>query len=144
MTSGDRQKPDPIRLYSQRQEGEFYLRVMRSQRVALIKEVTWPILHFVRLFLGPSSCCMQNGLQKFRQRVEAESFFPPERRWWLCRGGGEKRAGLGYVLERQATGLELDKGCGQLNCFLQLMHPAQSMATLRRERRSLPIHFRLG
>ena len=59
--------------------------------------------------------------EQWKQRVS-----PIERRWWLVPEGGgrgEKRAGAGFVLERQATGLdELGKGCAQLNHFLQLVH----------------------
>lgn len=66
--------------------------------------------------------------------MEAERASPIKRRWWLVPEGGgrgEKRAGAGFVLERQATGLdELGKGCAQLNHFLQLVHYPLSRAQL--------------
>lgn len=71
-----------------------------------------------------------------------------ERIWWLALegsgGGGEKRAGVAYALDRQATGLERDQGCGRLNHLSSVNPSHQSLVTLQGEYKSLPIHSGLG
>lgn len=60
--------------------------------------------------------------------------------WWK---GREERGG-GYALDRQATGLEPNHGCGQVNHLFTGNLSPQSMAALRAQYKSLLIYFGLG